>query len=155
MLHDKWYHSPSNSRANWLLDFLARPPVVIRIVTADGDSAISTSNSKLVFFWRPLDTSRGPVQTEHHQRWFPLATLLDPHVRITILPQATQVLSNTLFNFLILIGELLLWYTYKYIYLQLQYIYTYMAIVNLYSSISSETHQTLTQMPYILDDFGV
>lgn len=70
--------------ADWFLDVLAHPPVILRLEVADRDESSATTNCKFVLQWRPLDEGGGSVDPEDDQCGLPYPLLLGPHIGITV-----------------------------------------------------------------------
>lgn len=70
--------------ANWLLQVLGNPPVVLLLEVADGDHASSRPDGELLLRGRPADKGGGTVDTEQHQSRLPARWGAFPDVGVSV-----------------------------------------------------------------------
>lgn len=74
-----------DSAANGLLQVLTGPPVIVLFKVADGNTAGTTGNSKLLLIRRPADKSSSTVDTQQDKSRLPNATFVGPDIGVSVL----------------------------------------------------------------------
>lgn len=70
--------------ADWFLQVLGDPPVVLLLEVADGDHAGSRADGELLLGGRPADKGGGTVDSEQDEGWLPASSGLLPNIGIAI-----------------------------------------------------------------------
>lgn len=78
--------------ANWLLQVLGHPPIVLLLEVADGNDTVTRANGELGLGWRPTDEGSGAIDSEKDEGGFVALWRRLPYQRIPVYTSVSLVL---------------------------------------------------------------